>query len=234
LETTWQSSTTRERICSWKRAFELKGFTEQLATGEERDVPNSPDSADPPAVIDRFSWLVEQARKGNSEVLPELRELLDNRPTLWQHYGDLGRLAELAWIQAIVGEDLFLQENVGRRLAQIREDLGIAQASPLEKLLIQRIALNWMRVHHADIAAAQAMTSSNSTKMVQFWQKRLSEAERRYQVSIGALATVRRLLPSSAIRERAGTEKALPAIQTEAEMPACDLMPPLRIVGREP
>jgi hypothetical protein len=184
-------------------------------------------------VIDRFSWLVEQARSGNCEVLPELREVLDGRPELWQFYGNLGRLAELAWIEALVGKDLFLKENVQRKLAQIRADLGVGHASPLERLVIERIALNWMRVHHADLAASQAMTNSSSTKMLEFWQKRLTDAERRYMVSIGALATVRRLLPTEAIQERAGAEEALPTIQSQADTPAGDLMPPLRIVGRE-
>jgi hypothetical protein len=198
-------------------------------------VSNSPqDLADPPVVVDRFSWLVEQARIGNSEVLSELRELLDSRPELWQFYGDLGRLAEQAWIGAIVGnKDLFLKENVRCRLAQIRKDLGIAHASPLEKLVIERIALNWMRVHHADMAAAAAMTNSSSTKMVQFWQKRLNDAERRYMVSIGSLATMRRLLPSAATQESPGTEKPLPPTHDEPEIPGCDLMPPLRVVGGE-
>jgi hypothetical protein len=184
-------------------------------------------------VVDRFSWLVEQARNGNREVLPELRQVLDRRPELWQFYGNLGRLAELAWIEAIVGKDFFLKENVQRKLAQIREHLGIAKASPIEKLLIERIALSWMRVHHADIAAAHAMTNSSSTKMLAFWQKRLTDAERRYMISIGALATVRRLLPSAVTQESSGSAKALPTIQSEADIPGCDLTPPLRVVGRE-
>ena len=209
------------------------GYYRTAGHGEERDVSNPPqDSADPPVVVDRFSWLVEQARNGNSEVLPELGEILDSRPELWQFYGDLGRLAELAWIEAIVGKDLFLRENVRRRVDQIRKDLGISQASPLEKLLIERIALNWIRVHHADMAAAQAMTNASSTKMMEFWQKRLNEAERRYLVGIGSLATVRRLLPSPAIQESPDTEKPLPATHGEPEIPGCDLMPPLRVVGR--
>jgi hypothetical protein len=215
--------------------LELKGIIEQPATGEEHDVPSpSKDPGDPPTIVDRFSWLVEQARNGNAEVLPELRQMLDGRPEVWEFYGNLGRHAELAWIEAIVGsKDLFLRETVWRRLARIREDLGIAQASPLEKLLIERIAMSWMRVHHADMAAAQALTGSNSIKMVHFWQKQLNAADRRYLASIGTLATLRRLLPSAATQESPGPAKALPTIQSEAEIPGCDLTPPLRVVGRE-
>jgi hypothetical protein len=218
----------------WKRVFELKVTTKQPATGEERDVSNPPpDSADQPVVVDRFSWLVEQARNGNSDVLPELREILESRPDLWQFYGDLGRGAELAWIEAIVGKDLFWRENIGRKLDQMRKDLGIDQASPLEKLLIKRISMNWVRVHHADMAAAHAMKNSNSIKILGFWQKRLTDAERRYMASIGLLATLRRLLPSSAIPESPGAEKALPATDREAEIPESDLTPPLRVVEGE-
>jgi hypothetical protein len=218
---------------SWKPPFEPGATTGHPAIGEVRDVSDqSQESVDPPAVVDRFSWLLEQARSGNKEVLHELRETLDGRPDLWRHFGDLGGHAQAAWLAVVAGEDFFLKEAICRKLDEIRRELGIAQASALERLLIDRIALNWLRTHHAEIAASRATTNSSSLRVLEFWVKRLGDAERRYLASIGSLATLRRLLPSAPVQESPSSEAALPAARWRSETAESDL-PPLRVVGQE-
>ena len=53
-----------------------------------------------------------------------------------------------------------------------------------------------LQLHHADSLAAQALTKS--TKLADFWAKRQASAHRRYLTSLGALVTLRRLLPGQA------------------------------------
>jgi hypothetical protein len=144
--------------------------------------------------------MVQRARGGDLEVLPQLRALLDTRPELWKHYGDLAIHAQQAWIERIGGSDLFVKEALGRQVQQLRNELTGPFPTPLEGLLADRIAACWLQVYHADLAAAQAMGSS--LKLVEVVSRRQARVHRTFVSSIGALAMVRRLLPPAAGGDR--------------------------------
>ena len=44
--------------------------------------------------ISREAAILELAKRGKKENLPQLRELLAERPEIWQSYGDLGKQAQ--------------------------------------------------------------------------------------------------------------------------------------------
>src|SRR5262249_45473347 len=68
-------------------------------------------------------------------------------------------------------------------------------APPLEQLLINRIAISWLQVHHADLdAAATQMNGQSTTPRSMHAHRRLDQAQRRYLASIKQLALVRKLL----------------------------------------
>src|SRR5262249_31399952 len=67
--------------------------------------------------------------------------------------------------------------------------------SPLESLLIERIGLCWLAVHHAELDAASALKKDQGASSLSLYaQKRLDSCHRRYLLAIRQLATVRKLL----------------------------------------
>jgi hypothetical protein len=138
--------------------------------------------------------LVERARRGEHDVLPRLRALLDGRPDVWRHAGDLGRHAEAAWVDLVCGADLFLKESIHRRLAELKAGLfGASTPTALEELLVQRVVVCWVEAHHADISLAQAKDSSlkQSAALTQLQDR----AQHRLLAAVAALTSARRLLP---------------------------------------
>src|SRR4051794_34636032 len=63
-----------------------------------------------PAVLEQLNSLLQSARQGDEGVLAELRHLLDRKPEIWRHYGDLALHAVRSWTSLIAGEDLTLKE----------------------------------------------------------------------------------------------------------------------------
>src|SRR5262245_7998003 len=77
-----------------------------------------------PAARARLESLVERAQQGDETVLPELRQVLDNHPELWQRCGDLALQAQTAWLQRVCGKDLVLRESLQRQLEQLKGELA--------------------------------------------------------------------------------------------------------------
>jgi hypothetical protein len=145
----------------------------------------------------------DRARRGDLNALPRLRELLDDRPELWRSYGDVAKHALASWIKLIAGDELALEESLGRKAAAMRNELVSPSSSPLEGRLADRVIASWLQLAQAEATVAQA---TNSTmKQLAFAEKRLDAAHRRHLNAIGALATLQRLMPST---------PALPSLET--------------------
>jgi hypothetical protein len=138
--------------------------------------------------------LVEQAQKGDTSALPQLRRLLDDNPALWRRAGDLARHALDALIGLAAGDSLLLRETLLRRVAELKADL--APAGRLERLLVERIVACWIACNHADTAFGQAqdLTPPREGQL----RRRQDSANRRFLESAKLLATVRRLLGGKA------------------------------------
>jgi hypothetical protein len=165
------------------------------------DDPNDPATGDPPAVAEVHDVL-ERARRGDLAVLPRLRELLDGHPELWRHYGDLAGHARWAWIELIAGPNLALKDSLGRWAAEVESELAGHAPSPIERLLAGRAASAWLQVHHADAIAAQNRDAPLA--QARFLQERQDRAQRRYLTALGALATLRRLMPRASAGAASG------------------------------
>jgi hypothetical protein len=156
--------------------------------------PAEPDLAEIRAVLAR-------AGAGDQAALPRLRALLDETQ-LWRQLGDLAAHAELTWIRHVSGTDLALREMVARKLGALKAELGGPAPSALERLMIDRIAINWLMVGHADLEAAG--TKDGDPRRAGLAMKRQTQAMQRYATAIKALATIRRLLPTAASPTGAG------------------------------
>jgi hypothetical protein len=70
--------------------------------------------------------------------------LIDLEPALWLDLGQLGEIAEESWLSVVSGEDRVLRTGVRHKLDALKADIGHATASPLERLLIDRVGLTWL------------------------------------------------------------------------------------------
>jgi hypothetical protein len=139
--------------------------------------------------------VLERAEQGDHTVLPVLRKLLDANPQAWQSWGDLAMQAEVAWVTLAAGPNLVLKESLTRKLAALRAELAGSTPTPLVRLLVDRVVITWVQVHHADAISAQAKERNLSLTQLDHLQKRQERAQRGHLAAIKALATVQRLLP---------------------------------------
>jgi hypothetical protein len=144
-----------------------------------------------------FQRDMEQASKGNKEALTRFCKWLDDRPNaagFADEFGNLATTTEKSLLRLAYGEqDLFMQEMGRRKLASMRNRLRGDSSTPLESLLITRIALCWFQLHYYETAYAQNLRGL-SLEQSRGYQRRIDSAHRRYLSAIKALAQVRRLL----------------------------------------
>jgi len=192
----WFDRSIRVRDCSSRLLCWVKDSTSVIVSGGAVDVSELSQVPDKPPVVEDLDWLVQQARQGDEEVLPRLRDMLDTRPELWQHFGNLAGHAREAWLRLISADDLALRESTARKAEDLSRELAGPEPTVVERLLAERAVLCWLQVHHADTLAAQSL--SQSKQLGDFWAKRQAGAHKRYLTSLGALVTLRRLLPGQA------------------------------------
>jgi hypothetical protein len=143
--------------------------------------------------LTELETLVRQGMAGDQSVLPALRDLLDTRPELWQDLHTLADRVRQAWLQRLTGTDVVAQELLTRQLQALQAAVAGPYPTPLERLLVERIALCWLQVQQADLTAAQMLTKSSSAQ--ESWvQQRQDRAQGRLLMAIKTLAQVRKLL----------------------------------------
>lgn len=135
---------------------------------------------------------LERACKGDESALPEVREMFNTDPRLVEIMGNLSRQAEVSWAETALGKNLAAKEGVRRYLRKIRCDLGAESSTPLERLLIERIAVCWLHLQYAELIYVQNM-GDLSLHQAEFQQRRIDRAQKRFLAAIKALAVVRRL-----------------------------------------
>lgn len=154
-------------------------------------IPPRPESA----AASQLEQLLERAQGGDLEVLPALRQVLDEQPEIWQRCGNLAAHAELTWLRLVGGRNLLCQETVARKLAELKEELAGPAAPLLEKLLAERIALCWLQTQYLELEVANTQPSGTAHPASgDQLRKRLDSAHKRYLHAIKQLALVRKLL----------------------------------------
>jgi hypothetical protein len=143
---------------------------------------------------ERLQDLVRRAQGGDRSAMPELRQVLDADPSLWQRYGDLAKYAQGAWLQLVAPRDVLLYECLERKMEELRAELSGPDPSPLEKLLVERVVACWLQCEYADILYAQNRDQPSSVAIRKELMARQESAQRRYLASMKQLATVRKLL----------------------------------------
>jgi hypothetical protein len=105
--------------------------------------------------------------------------------------GNLAAQYEVTLIGSAAGKNLIFKEATARKLKVMREELAGEKASPLQRLLVERIVLCWLSLYDVEIRFARMkdLTIPQAT----YWQDRIDRAHRRYLTAIKAPATVRKM-----------------------------------------
>ncbi len=143
-------------------------------------------------VQDNVVQLVQRGMAGDREVLPAIREMLNQSPSLWQDASNLTTELEQTWIKTLAGDDLVTREVLTRQVDMLKATLAGPHPSPLETLLIERIATCYLALNQADLLAAKRLRHSRVLSSAE--ENRLDKVQKRYLDSVKSLAQVRKLL----------------------------------------
>jgi hypothetical protein len=137
---------------------------------------------------DYVNALVERAEAGDESTLPELRRLLDC-PGAAKLFTNLAGRVRNAFVREIVRKNLLLREVLTREADQLRASLLGPDPTRVERLLAERVVVNWLQMGHADIDLARDGRGPNGEAL----QRRADHVHRRFLAALRALATVRKL-----------------------------------------
>ena len=141
-----------------------------------------------------FLELVKNIDKGAPAPadVQAVRDMLKEHPGLWRLAGDLSRAAALDMIDRL-GSGPVVAESLKRGREVLMDELGYQTASPLERLLIEQVALCWLGLNLVQLEYTRAIGEPISVSAADHWERRLSAAQGRYLRACDALARVRKL-----------------------------------------
>ena len=140
----------------------------------------------------KIRGLIRQAESGDEIALKEVCEILTAYPVLNVAW-DLAETIERMWIDATLSNNSRVgKEMLKAKLAELKQELAGPSASPIERLLAERVAVCWLQVQNADGAYLNQWETSTPAQ-VEHLQKTQDRAHRRFLSAIKTLAQVRRL-----------------------------------------
>lgn len=135
-----------------------------------------------------FEQIVAEASAGDYAALRRLQQILDERPEIWQSVGDLSQNAELAVLRLAAGKNALLRESLERSLKTLKRDILPPDPSPLEKLLVDRVAFTWLRLQYIETNYVSLGDLSLAEKKFALQQR--ESAQRLFDAAIRSLRTV--------------------------------------------
>ncbi len=152
-----------------------------------------------PVEVERFQELVRKTRKAKPRPkdVDALRSYLESHPQLWCVIGDVAKLAYNKLTDNIAGEHVGLRESLTIGREAMRAELGYQQATPLERLLIDQVLLCWLRLYGIEFSYTATLEKNVPLALADYWERKLSAAQRRYLRACETLARIHKLrLPS--------------------------------------
>ena len=143
-------------------------------------------------LLDELEACVVQAQDGDEKALSKVRQILKEEPRMARIFVDLAAEAERSLIKTVSGDDPLVQIALPPQLETMRKELAGPEASPLEKLLAERIVACWLQLQYADAIYAQNLGEMNMVQS-EYHQRRLDRLHRRYLSSIKSLVQIRKL-----------------------------------------
>jgi hypothetical protein len=121
----------------------------------------------------------------------ELKKAYNLDPELWRSK-NLSGVAALMLVNAGTTDPITQETFMANYRGKIRE-LGRETDSALERSLVEYAALCWLRLQWVDMAYSQKSNRGGDIENLDYWDRHLSAAQRRFDKACLDLAKVRRL-----------------------------------------
>ncbi|MFL5760626.1 MAG: hypothetical protein ACJ789_12940 [Thermomicrobiales bacterium] len=146
------------------------------------------------AAVQQANALLPRINAGDVQAQRDLRELLGGYPDLWASVGNLALQAELSMIKVAAGDNAVIEEAIKRKLSTMRTELLSDGASPLERLLVNRVVATWLALYYAEATYHQRLKSGIAWADNDGYQRDIDRIHRRYLAAIRTLASVQRFV----------------------------------------
>jgi hypothetical protein len=156
----------------------------------------------------QFAEVFDRANKNDPKPadMAAVRKMLSDHPALelWRHYVSPMCAAE-GYVLSNAPTPEATMQLWCQRQASVREELGYDDAPPLEKLLIEHVALCHLRLAVVELNHQQFTKGSHTLTAGVYWDRRLSAAQRRFTRAAVQLARVRKLRAEAERARRGAT-----------------------------
>lgn len=136
-----------------------------------------------------------------------LREYFKENPEVWKATADLPTKVEDRILSDACSTSYAAKQAFRKKLATMRDNLGWDTSSGMERILIEQVCLNWLRLNFLESLHYSKTSESHSTETGLYWDKRLTSAQRRYLRACESLAKVRKLLSEAELKEQQARNK---------------------------
>ncbi len=150
--------------------------------------------------VELAGWLTamsQLAAKGDDRASQALIEACQTVPRLWEILSTLSSLAVRSWVDLLAptgpGSEI-TRRTIEKEIERKRTEVAGEDASPLERLLAERVALCWVAATYADAEYTRKLKEGMSFREGEYYSKRCEQTNRQLLKAIESLARVRRLL----------------------------------------
>lgn len=135
---------------------------------------------------------IDKPNPSKEDVLA-VRELMRNYPEAWRAVWDLNKKVQEQLVSSVIGDSKWQKEAMDAGVIHIRKELGFEEAPMLEKLLIEQIVLCWIHYHKTHLRYNTATQGPNADSEINYHERRLNAAQRRYLRAIDHFARIRKM-----------------------------------------
>jgi hypothetical protein len=135
-----------------------------------------------------------------------IQQAFADHPGLWRVVGDMAFQAQHQMIAKYATQPV-VREAVNAGIAALSRELGREQAPMLEKLLIDQVITCWINQYDVQHRYTLQMAGTLTLAQGEYWEKRLSSAQRRYLRACETLARVRKLAQATPLQVNIGAQQ---------------------------
>ena len=132
--------------------------------------------------------------KPSAEDRAEFTRILTDNPAVWRAAGDVMEHTARDLFDDLGGKSYLVRASLEAGWERLPVDLARPGDGELERLLVQQVALCWLKLAYTEHQHRYILTNGSTTiRQGDFWERRLSAAQHRYLRATEALGRVRRL-----------------------------------------
>jgi hypothetical protein len=188
----------RRRWGPWRRRRRTVGKAMTVTTNGKPPAPARTPAAPREEILD----VMKRVAAGDQSARPRFLELFDADPEGMVQVcgGNLAALAEESTAGVLTAGDM-QRHALAVKMAALRAELAGPEASPVVRLLAERVALAWLDAHCWDILFARVLRRDGvQAGQAEFFARLKDRAGRRYVSALKSLAAVQKLaIPTSQV-----------------------------------